>query len=238
MPSKERTVIERLDDIENKIPSFEHLEPRPISEVIGRPFADYLNDATIYGVENDIRKFKRRIKKQRTAPIVGLSILIPTLIFDVISFVINKQLEWVLICITFLSLICPILMLAVLSKQKNKQPMHSFWNMENIDFYLVKEGDHNKIVKEERNGPIFYIMLIIKIITIIASCCGVFWYLFAFVMADLNGALYWVGLILGFIIAFLNVIPFSYGKPYYFLDYIFETKESYITYPDLDYFKK
>ena len=59
MSNDDRTVIERLDDIENKIPSFEYQKPKPISEIIGKPFADYLNEATVYGYEDDERKFKK-----------------------------------------------------------------------------------------------------------------------------------------------------------------------------------
>ena len=238
MLKDDRTVIERLDDIENKIPTFEHQEPRPISEVIGRPFADYLNDATVYGYEDDVRKFKRTIKKQRTMPIVWLSILIPVLVFDVVSLIINKQLEWLLVIATTLTLICPVLALITLSKQKNKQPMHSFWNVKNTELYLANEGNHKKIVKEESNGAIFIIMLVFKIVSIIASFGGVFWYFFASMQTTANSALYWVGSILGYITVLSNAISIRIGKPYYYFNYIIETEDSYVTYPNLDYFKK
>lgn len=238
MSKDDRTVIERLDDIENKIPSFEYQEPKSISEIIGRPFADYLNDATVYGYEDDVRKFKRTIKKQKTTPIVWLSILIPILIFDVALLILNKRLEWLLVVTTVLSLICPILALITLSKQKNKQPMRSFWNLKNTELYLVNEGDHKKIVAEESNGTIFYIMLIIKIISIVASFVGVFWYFIVSMQITENSALHWAGSILGYVTVLCNIVAVRIGRPYYYFNYIIETEDSYVTYPHLDYFKK
>lgn len=238
MLKDDRTVIERLDDIENKIPTFEQREPRPISEVIGRPFADYLNDATVYGIEDDLRKFNKAIKKQKTMPTVWISILVPILVFDIVSLIINKQLEWLLVIATLLTLIPYVIALIALSKQKNKQPMHSFWNVKNTELYLTNEGDHKKMVKEESNGALFYILLISKIIALVASFGGVFWYFIASMQTTANGALYWIGSILGYVTVLTNAISVRVGKPYYFFNYIIEVEDSYVTYPNLDYFKK
>lgn len=238
MLKDDRTVIERLDDIENKIPTFERHEPRPISEVIGKPFADYLNDATVYGIEDDLRKFNKTIRKQKTMPIVWMSILIPILAFDIISLVINKRLEWLLVIATLLTLIPYVFVLITLSKQKNKQPMRSFWNVKNTELYLANDGDYKKIVKEESNGAIFYILLISKIIALVASFGGVFWYFIASMQTTTNGVLYWIGSILGYVTVLTNAISVRVGKPYYFFNYIIEVEDSYVTYPNLDFFKK
>ena len=238
MSDKERNVFERLDDIENKIPSFQYEKPKPISEVIGRPFADYLKDATVYGIEDDLRKFKRTIKKQRTRPIVRISILLLILIFDLISLILNKQLEWLLVIATTLSLVSPLLVLITLSKQKNKQPMQSFWNVENTELYLVNDGDHKKIVREESKGAIFYLVLVFNIVSIVVSFFGVMWYFIASFQTTVNSALCWIGSILGYIAALSNIIFARVEKPYYYFNYIIETEDSYVTYPYIDYFKK
>lgn len=239
MLKDDRTIIERLDDIENKIPTIKHREPRPISEVIGRPFADYLNDATVYGFEDDLRKFNKTIRKKKTKLVVWISILIAILVFDIVSFAANKQLEWLLVIATLLTLIPYVFALIVLSKQKNKQPMRSFWNVKNTELYLSNDGNHKKIVEEESNGAVFYILLISKIIAIAASVGGVFWYFIASMQTTANGALYWIGSILGYVIILANLISiYRVEKPYYFFNYIIEVEDSYVTYPNLDYFKK
>ena len=238
MLTDDRTVIERLDDIENKLPSFEHHEQRPISEVIGRPFADYLNDATIFGYEDDIRKFKKKKKKQKQMLIVWFIILIPILIIDIISLVINKNLEWLLVVSTAVSLICPVLAFITLSKQKNKQPMHSFWNVKNIDFYLANDGNHKKLVKEENYGAIFYVILIIKIISIVFSFGATFWYFVAAMLTLSNNVFYWLCSMMGYLTFLINIISSRIGKPYIFINFIFDTEDSYVTYPNLDYRKK
>ena len=238
MVKDDRTIIERLDDIENKIPTFKYEDQKPISEVIGRPFEDYLNEATIYEYEEDIRKFKRAIKKQRTMPVILLLILFFILIFNIVSLVINKQLEWLLVVSNSLALISPILTIIALSKQKNKQPVYSFWNVKNTEFYLTKDGDHKKIVSEENNGAVFYVLLITKIISIVVCFGGVLWYFIASLQTTTNTVLFWVGSILGYLTALSNVITIKIKKPYNFHNYIIETEDSYMTYPGLDYFKK
>ena len=232
-----RTVIERLDDIENKMPSFNNQEPRPISDVIGRPFADYLKDATLYGVEEDERKFKREIKKQRTTPLILLSILALILVFDIVALIVNKQSEWLLIIITIAVMICPLLFLITLSKQKCKQPMHSFWNLKNMEFYLAKDGDHKKIVKEETRGGIFYTLLIIRIVSsVLCVALGII-YLFGYQSSN-NEALSLIGVVLAYLTLLLNIVSLKVGRTYYYFNYIIETEDSYVTYPNLDYFKK
>lgn len=239
MLKDDRTVIERLDDIENKIPTIEHRKPRPISEVIGRPFVDYLNEATVYGFEDDLRKFNKTIRKKKTKLVVWISILIAILVFDIVSFAANKQLEWLLVIATLLTLIPYVFTLIVLSKQKNKQPMRSFWNVKNTELYLSNDGNHKKIVKEESNGAVFYILLISKLIAMVASLGGVFWYFIDATLSTANGALYWIDSILGYVIILANLISiYRVENPYYFFNYIIEVEDSYVTYPNLDYFKK
>ena len=116
--------------------------------------------------------------------------------------------------------------------------MNKFWNVKNIELYLANDGNHKKIVKEESKGAVFYILLISKIIAIMASFGGVFWYFIALMQLTANGALYWAGSILGYVTAFANVLSIGVREPYYFLNYIIEVEDSYVTYPNLNYFKK
>lgn len=238
MSKNDRSIIERLDDIEKKIPTTKHHEARPISEVIGRSFADYLNDATVYGIEEDIRKFNKTIKKQKRKSIIFLSLLASILLFYIVCLVINKQLERILIVLTLLAIIPYIIVLIALFKQRNKQPMRSFWNVKNLELYLVNDGEHKKIVEEESNGVLFYILVISKLLAIIVSVGGVLWYNFSLMQSATNIALYRICTILGYIIVLINCISVGIRKPYYFFNYIIETEDSYVTYPILDYFEK
>ena len=59
MENKERTVIEHLEDIEKKIPDFSKIKtqkPQTLTDTVGKPFEEFLNEATIYGYEQDEKK--------------------------------------------------------------------------------------------------------------------------------------------------------------------------------------
>lgn len=238
MSKDDRSVIERLDDIEKKIAVSKQQKPKPISKTIGRPFADYLNDATVYGIEDDLRKFKKTIKTKKTTPAVTFSILILILVFDIVSLFVNKQLEWLMVIATFLSILPVILSLIVLSKQKNKQPMRSFWNVTNTEFYLTNDGGSNKIVKEESRGAIYYVLVVSKLIATVISFGFALWYLLFSAQSKTSTALNWIVLAFGYLTFIINSTYVWVREPYHFFNYIFETEDSYVTYPNLDYFKK
>ena len=178
MSKKERSVIERLDDIEKKIPSFNFgfKKPVSISEIIGQPFEEYLKKATLFGFEEDVRKFKKAHKKERTIPIVLLSILFPILVFSVVSFIILQRLEWLLVLASVVAMISPILSLVTLANQKNKQKMPSFWNYRNKNLYVVNKKSGKSLVMEEETGAIAKLLLICRIIAIIACAVSSFGY--------------------------------------------------------------
>ena len=162
MEEKERSVVERLEDIENKLSS----PPKTvyIDDIIGMSFSSYMEQSTIYGIEKDERQFKHSIKKKAAKTIVCLGILLVTILIHIIAFSINKSNEWMLIVADVLTVLYSLVVLIILGKQKCKQPMKSFWNVKNKEFYLVPEGNHKKISSETKNAFWFYVLLILKII--------------------------------------------------------------------------
>ena len=240
MADKDRSVIERLEDIEKKIPAFEKpTAPKPLSEVIGMPFEDYLNKATVYGIEEDERKFKQAIKKQTKMPIVILCIVFLGFIIHIITLLSNKGNEWMLLIVDALAALCPIMALLILRKQNIKQPMKSFWNIKNKEFYLVPDGDHKKISSETKNGFWFYTIKITAILSILS--CGVLtflYFLFGLKTVHDQTILFWLSCLFGYLAFGISPINLRIGMPYYYRNYIFETEDSYVTYPYLDYFKK
>ena len=236
MTDKDRSVVERLEDIENKIPTYH--EPTPISEIIGMPFADYLEKSTVYGVEEDERRFKNSIKRQTVMPIICLCILLVGLAVHIVTLSTNKGNEWMVIVADALAALCPIMALLILGKQKSKQPMKSFWNLKNKEFYLVPDGDHKKISSETKNGFWFYTMLFAKIISILGCGAFTFIYFIGGIQTSSNQALYWLSSVFGYLALLTCVVVIKFGQPYYYFHYVFETEDSYVTYPNLDYVKK
>ena len=236
MDDKERSVVERLEDIENKIPTYR--EPTPISKVIGMPFADYLKKSTVYGVEEDERKFKKTIKRQFAMPIICVSIILVGLIIHIIGFVMNKGNEWMLLIGDALAILCPIMAILILVNQKPKQPAKSFWNLRNKEFYLAKNGDHKQLASETKNGFWFYAMLFGKIVSILGTTTLTFIYFISGLSKDASSALYWLSSIFGYLALLTSIIVNKFSDPYFYHNYVFETDDSYVTYPDLDYIKK
>lgn len=236
MEEKERSVVERLEDIENKIPTPQ--KPVFIDDIIGMPFSSYLKQSTVYGVEEDERKFKHSIKRQTVMPIICLCILLAGIVVHAIALSINKGNEWMVLVGDFLAALCPVMALLILGNQKSKQPMKSFWNIKNKEFYLVPEGDHKKISSETKNGFWFYAMLFGKIISIVGCAALTFIYFATSMQTSANGAMYWLSSVFGYLALLTCVIVSKFGPPYYFFHYIFETEDSYVTYPNLDYVKK
>lgn len=237
MEEKERSVVERLESIENKISSPQE-KPVFIDDIIGMPFSSYLKQSKIYGIEADERKFKHVIKRQTVAPILCLSFILVAVIIHAISFSINKDKEWMCLLADAFASITPILILLILGNQKPKQPMKSFWNIKNLDFYLVPEGDHKRISSETKNGFWFFGLLFSKIFGILGSGAFAFIYFITSSNTAMNQALYWLSSVFGYLVFMSFVVCIITGKPYYFYHYIFETNDSYVTYPDLEYVKK
>ena len=240
MANKDRSVIERLEDIEKKIPSFETLpSPKPLSEVIGMPFEDYLNKSTVYGIEEDERKFKQAIKKQTKMPIACLCIVFLGFIIHIITLLSNKGNEWMLLIVDILAALCPIMALLILGKQKSKQPMKSFWNIKNIEFYLAPKGASKQVSYIAKNSFWFYAITIAKIVSI--PGCGVLtflYFLFGLQTIHEQAIMFWLSCLFGYLAFGMTLISLRIGIPYTYRNYIFETEDSYVTYPHLDYFKK
>ncbi len=236
MDDKERSVVERLEDIENKIPTYK--EPIPISKVIGMPFADYLNKSITYCIEEDERKFKKTIKKQFTMPIICISIILVSLIIHIVGLVTNGSNEWMLIVCDALAFLCPLMVILILANQKSKQPAKSFWNVRNKEFYLAKKGEYKQLKLETKNGFWFYAMLFGKIISIFGTFVLTLFYFFSGIDEIASSSLYWLSSIFGYLVVLTCVVVSKFGDPYYYRNYIFETDDSYVTYPDIEYIKK
>lgn len=236
MEDKERSVVERLEDIENKISTPQ--KPVSIADIIGMPFSSYLKQSTVYGVEEDERKFKHSIKRQTVMPIICLCILLAGIVVHAIALSINKGNEWMVLVGDFLAALCPTMTLLILGNQKSKQPMKSFWNIKNKEFYLVPEGDRKKISSETKNGFWFYAMLFGKIISIVGCTAFTVIYFVTSMQTSANGAMFWLSILFGYLDFLIYIIGRKFDQPYYFFHYIFETEDSYVTYPNLDYVKK
>lgn len=236
MADKDRSVVERLEDIENKIPTPQ--KPVYIDDIIGMPFSSYLKQSTVYGIEEDERKFRNSIKRQTVMPSICLCILLVGLAIHIVTLSTNKGNEWMVIIGDALAALYPIMALLILGKQKSKQPTKSFWNLKNKEFYLVPDGDHKKISSETKNGFWFYAMLFAKIVSILGCGAFTFIYFIGGMQTSSNQALYWLSSVFGYLALLTCVVVIKFGQPYYYFHYVFETEDSYVTFPNLDYVKK
>ena len=236
MEDKERSVVERLEDIENKISTLKPNGPIAISDVIGMPFSSYMEQSTVYGIEKDERKFKSSIKKQTVMPIVCLSIFFVCVVIHLIAFFTIKGNEWILLIGDLLAILFPTMILLVLSKQKCKQPMKSFWNIKNTEFYFVPDGEHKKISHETKNGFWYFILLITKILSLLT--CLALTFIYFFFNLEINQPMFWISSVFGYLALITCVLTLKFNNPYNFFYYIFEVGDSYVTYPYLDYVKK
>lgn len=236
MADKDRSVVERLEDIENKIPTPQ--KPVYIDDIIGMPFSSYLKQSTVYGIEEDERKFRNSIKRQTVMPSICLCILLVGLAIHIITLSTNKGNEWMVIIGDALAALCPIMVLLILGKQKSKQPTKSFWNLKNKEFYLVPDGDHKKISSETKNGFWFYAMIFAKIVSILGCGAFTFIYFIGGMQTSSDQALYWLSSVFGYLALLTCAVVIKFGQPYYYFHYVFETEDSYVTFPNLDYVKK
>ena len=171
MKNDDRSVIERLDDIENKMPSW--FKPRKrsedIEETLGIPISDFIKTSTVYYVENDERKFRKSIKKCFIIPIVSISILVMILITLIVLFCFSREMEWLLLIACLFSCVVPVTLIVALSKQRNKKNANSFWNMTKTEFYITEKNNSQSIVEETNYTALYYIVRVFKIISIILS---------------------------------------------------------------------
>ena len=242
MPKKDRTVIERLEDIENKISTSE--KPRSFSKTTGVSVEEYLKIAKVYAYVTDKRSLKKEIRDSAAKVVVSIVLLSLFFVFSIVSLFINGGLEWLLIISACLSLIALIVRLLMILKQKSKQPIESFWSMEKPEFYVTSRDNFFKVNKEERHSLSFYIVLITKILAFV-GIIAVFTYFFFGISKymdynysqALNATFYYVGSIAGYLTFFADLFGLM-QDPHKYYNYVFETDDFYFSYPSYEVTKK
>ncbi len=220
MEKDTRSVIDRLDDIEETVKKDE--EPKSISDMIGEDFGEYLKTSTLYYYEPDERKFNNHIKKQKSRLIIYILFISIALIVDLIcSFWANRL--WIYFYLSdFLLILTPIFYLIYTLKQKNKQIAYSKWNLKNHEFYTYE----NKIGEESSKGRIHYFLLSYKIITFVLFVASFFTMFINGKFTDEVTIVFAIRTVCGSFI--LGVyLPLSYSE-YYYSYYIFDNKNSYV----------
>lgn len=234
MEQKERTVIEHLQDIEDKIPDFSS-KPQTLSEKVGKPFEEFLNEATIYGYEEDARKFRKDIKDEMRNPLIISFLLLCALVMFIVFYVINKDNVWLLIISTLLVLLNVAFYIVVLLKQKPLQPMKSFWNFSRTDFYIAQIEGHGYLKEEKKRTALSYIRNIYSI----AAFGSEFGLLVAYFITNIDRTseiTFWIASLVGFLVVLLNIN--SLTSIYSFSNYRMDTEDGYLTIPDYEYHKK
>lgn len=160
----EKTVIEHLKNIENKLDSIEF---ETVNEKLGCSFEDVVKTSKVYYEVIDLIRFNRDKKNTivRDA-IVGFIVLLPLIIYLVLHFVFDKftasVLNYLPALITFLFVVLCTIRVA---KRKPKQAAVSFWNHTNSNFYIFE----NELRVDKVRAPLAILMIIFKVLIIIFS---------------------------------------------------------------------
>lgn len=242
MSKEDRTVIERLEDIENKIPSSE--KPRSFSGTTGVSVEEYLKLAEAYAYVEDERSLKKEKRDNATKVIVSIFLIFLFFVFSIVSFFINKDMEWMLIISASLSLFGLVIHLLAILKQKSKQLVRSFWSMERPEFYVTRKEGYFKVNKEERHSAFYYFALVSKIFAFVGI--GVVFLYFALGISKytdiehnqiLNKVFYYVGLAVGYATFFVDLFGLNQDAHKYY-NYVFETDDFCFYYPSYELNKK
>lgn len=224
MAKKDRNVIERLEDIENKIPTKE--EPKSFSKTTGLRIEDYIKIANIYLYDEDERAFNKGMRDSSMRTILAAVFVLLFFVFSIVAFAINKEFEWLLIISNGLSLLDLLIRLSVVLNQKRKQPLKSFWSIEKPEFYVTYDKENRFTVhQEKRHSLLYYISLIIKILAL-AGVGTVICYLVLSLANDdgiHNMTIFCVGLATGFSTYFINLFCLTMSAFTRNRCYLFET---------------
>lgn len=204
-----RSVISRLDDIENLIRNEE-----TISDKIGESFEDYLHNSKIYLFESDDRKFKNFINKNKNLNLTLLVICILITLIDIIlEFKCKTNIIKVLICDSFIIMI-PVLNFIIISKQKSKMVSNSKWLANKFDFYIHE----NKLNLEIKKGEMYVFSSVLEIVLILLFLL--------YSLLNISEIFGFVNTIcFGIIIA---IYPLWIVRGYRYKYYIFEKSNSYV----------
>lgn len=237
MAKKDRNVIERLEDIENKIPTKE--KPKSFFEKTGMHIEEYLKVAKIYAYEEDERSFKKGRRDKTTKIIVAIVFMSLFFVFSVILQFLNKDLEWLLILSASLSLLALIFQLLIIRKQENKQSLQSFWSVEKPEFYITRKEGFFKINKEARHGLLYYIAFVLKTIAFL-GVIAVFLYFFLGIdkyIQSSYAAMYFIASAVGYFSFFVFLFS-SRQSAHCYYNYVFETDDFCFCYPSYELTEK
>lgn len=213
--SEERSVVQRLEDIEN------NQQQKNINEQIGEPFDKYLEKSTVYYYEPDERRFNRHKKKTIVKNFILLFIGVLVLISDFVLAGFEIDLGWYHYCFDIVFTLCMVIPLVCVLKSKNKQLEKSVFNIKNHSFYLVDK----MLCDEYSNGLIWIIYTVVRILVTIAMGVVGF-YVF---ITQLDYAGFNAGLIFGKAIVYSMIMFIAFSSDeYWFQSYIFDTDDSYV----------
>ena len=237
MSNKDRNVIERLDDIEEKITKTDK-KVWSFSETTGMTIDEYIEKSYIFAYDGDERFFNKQMRVKKTRLFTFIIVTLLVLIASIVMLIIKKGQEWLLIIGPCLALLHQLLSIVFVYKQKIHQPIKSFWNKKRLSFYVLHNEESFSIKKEESHSALFYLLLL----TIILSFSGVipaFIYFVVSLNSETNQAIGVVFLVIQAIVSifFSEFVLFS-GAEYNYPYYAFETKDSYFVYPGYHYFEK
>lgn len=210
--SENKTVFERLDEIEQKVD-----KAHSISEQIGEDWETYFERSTVYYYEPDIRKFSREKKKLITKYSIFVALCLLLLIAEIaISVWVSNISVWSIGCdvALLLSAIIPLIRAFTL---KNKCLAKSKWNMNNHEFYIMG----NKLEEEDSHGLLWNLLLIYSILVAVGI----------FVVMIVDCILFDVSLYFSLARIILVPLVITFGlipSSYHFNSYMFETEDSYV----------
>lgn len=135
-----KNVIQYLEDIESNVAN------KSISEQIGENFMKYLNNASVYYYESDLRKFN---KEKKNSIYLSITILFGIFILLLINIILDLKGNFYII-LYLLMMLYKIIDLILIIKTPNKRFASSNFNKEKIKFY-----EHNDILKTETSSVLY-----------------------------------------------------------------------------------
>ncbi len=237
MSNRDRNVIERLDDIEEKITKTDK-EAWSFSETTGMTIDEYIEKSYIFAYDGDERFFNKQMRVKKTRLFIFIIVTLLVLIASIVVLIIKKGQEWLLIIGPCLALLHQLLSIIFVYKQKIHQPIKSFWNKKRLSFYVLHGEESFSIKKEESHSVLFYLLLL----TIILSFSGVipaFIYFVVNINSEANQTIGVVFFVIQTIVSiFISELAVFSAAEYNYPYYAFETKDSYFVYPGYHYFEK
>ncbi len=219
-----KSVIEHLEDIENKIDSKE----RSVSEQVGEDFNNYLKNSTLYYYEPNIRCFKSQIKSKRIWLLIFCFIFLILGIIDIYfinyrdaygNLTDNNKMTVILIyIIKILGCLPLVLNFIYFLIQRPKKLAKSIWNKTNKEIYIFDNHLNN-------NKSMGFMKIFLNSLTLILV--AVYFILFIAnidLISNLNNYIFDI-----FYLSTLFLITLIYNNlDISYSGYIYEKEDSYI----------